>query len=546
MPPAATNLAIDPAARAERDLAAYLAADRAKPLLRFVTCGSVDDGKSTLIGRLLYDSKRLFQDQLATLENDSRRFGTQGQKLDFALLVDGLSAEREQGITIDVAYRFFASDTRKFIVADAPGHEQYTRNMATAASTADLAVILIDATEGVLPQTRRHSHIVRLLGVRSIVLAVNKMDLVGYDQARFDAIVADYAAFAAEAGIGDFTAIPLAAVTGENLTRRSENTPWYAGPTLTEALEAAPTAATAGTGAFAMPVQWVSRPDRSFRGFAGTIARGMVRPGDPVQVLPGGRASRIARIVTFDGDLTEAAAGQAVTLVLTDEVESAAGSTIAAPGEGLATGSAIKADLVWLDERALTVGRSYLLQAGAQQVPARVEAVEAVLPIAGAATATGMTMNAIGAVRIVTDAPIAAASYDDSRALGAFILIDRESHGTVGAGMIRTLTGDTGGRRRTDAPIYAMADQDEAAEALVRRLRAADRPAAVLNEAALRAGVAADLADSDVLPLWRRAVATARLLAESGVTVALTLPPPDGTDAIGDPPPSDPTPDWVI
>ena len=542
----ATNLAIDPAAQAERDLNAYLAADRAKPLLRFVTCGSVDDGKSTLIGRLLYDSKRLFQDQLATLENDSRRFGTQGQKLDFALLVDGLSAEREQGITIDVAYRFFASDTRKFIVADAPGHEQYTRNMATAASTADLAVILIDATQGVLPQTRRHSHIVRLLGVRSIVLAVNKMDLVGYDQTRFDAIVADYAAFAAEAGIGAFTAIPLAAVTGENLTRRSENTPWYAGPTLTEALESAPTAATAGTGAFAMPVQWVSRPDRSFRGFAGTIARGVVRPGDPVQVLPGGRASRIARIVTFDGDLTEAAAGQAVTLVLTDEVESATGSTIAAPGEGLPTGSAIKADLVWLDERALTVGRSYLLQAGAQQVPARVEAVETVLPIAGAATATGMTMNAIGAVRIVTDAPIAAASYDDSRALGAFILIDRESHGTVGAGMIRALTDDTGGRRRTDAPIYAMTGQEEAAEALVRRLRAADRPAAVLNEAALRAGVAADLAAADILPLWRRATATARLLAESGVTVALTLVPPEGATPIGDPLPSDPTPDWVI
>lgn len=546
MPSASTNLAVDAAALAERALAEYLAADRAKPLLRFVTCGSVDDGKSTLIGRLLYDSKRLFQDQLATLENDSRRFGTQGQKLDFALLVDGLSAEREQGITIDVAYRFFASDTRKYIVADAPGHEQYTRNMATAASTADLAVILIDATQGVLPQTRRHSHIVRLLGVRSVVLAVNKMDLAAYDQARFDAIVADYAAFAAEAGISEFTAIPMAAVTGENLTRRSDNTPWYAGPTLAEALEQAPTAATAGVGAFAMPVQWVSRPDRSFRGFAGTIARGVVRPGDPVQVLPGGRASRIARVVTFDGDLPEATAGQAVTLVLTDEVECSAGSTIAAPGDVLASGSALAADLVWLDERALVVGRSYLLQTGAQQVPARVEAIDGVLPIAGAATTSGLGMNAIGTVRIVTDAPVAAAPYGDSRALGAFILIDRESHGTVGAGMIRALTDDTGGRRRTDAPIYAMAGDEEEAEALVRGLRAADRSAAVLDEATLRAGVASDLADGDVLPLWRRAVAAARLLSEAGVTVALTLPPPEGATAIGETAPCGPAPDWVI
>ena len=545
MAPPATNLAFDPAADAERALDAYLAADRAKPLLRFVTCGSVDDGKSTLIGRLLYDSKRLFQNQLASLESDSRRFGTQSGALDFALLVDGLSAEREQGITIDVAYRFFATEKRKFIVADTPGHEQYTRNMATAASTADLAVILIDATKGVLPQTRRHSHIVRLLGVRSIVLAVNKLDLAGYDQGRFDAIVADYAAFAAEAGIGEFTAIPLAAVTGDNLTRPSEHMPWYAGPTLAEALEQAPTATAAGTGAFAMPVQWVSRPNRAFRGFAGTVARGSIRPGDPVQVLPGGRTSRIARIVSFDGDLAQAHAGQAVTLTLTDEVDCAAGSTLAAPGDGLAVGTAITTDLVWLDERALTVGRSYLLQAGAEQVAARVEAIEAVLPIAGAASADGMAMNAIGTVRIVTDAPIAATPYGDSRALGAFILIDRESHGTVGAGMIRTLaTGSVS--RRQDAPVYAMGGQDDAAEALVRRLRAADRQATVLGEATLRAGIAADLAADEVLPLWRRAAATARLLAQSGVTVALTLSPPGGAEPIGEPPPDEPPADWVI
>jgi bifunctional enzyme CysN/CysC len=539
----ATAPVLDPAAQAEADLHAYLAADRAKPLLRFVTCGSVDDGKSTLIGRLLHDSKRLFADQLSTLESDSRRFGTRGGKLDFALLVDGLAAEREQGITIDVAYRFFASDRRKFIVADAPGHEQYTRNMATAASTADLAVILIDATKGVLPQTRRHSHIVRLLGVRRVVLAVNKMDLAGYDRARFDAIVGDYAAFAQGIGIADFAAIPLVAVDGDNVAHRSTAMSWYGGPTLVEALEQAPIAAAGADGVFAMPVQWVNRPDATFRGFSGTIARGTVAVGDAVAVSPGGGASRIARIVTFDGDLAQARAGQAVTLVLADEIECAAGSMIQAADGDIGSGDAITADLVWLDENPAQDAR-YLLQQVAGSTWARIDAVEEVVAIPGAPVAAGLVTNAIARVRIVADRPIAATAYADNRELGAFVLIDRATHATVAAGMIRTL--GTAQARASSAAIYTLAG--EAPAQVIAQLREAGTVAALLDEARLREGVAADLAaDAGTTELWRRGAAVARLLAEHGVTVVLALDAPAGADPVGLPwPGASSEPDWVI
>ena len=312
------------------DIDAYLKQHQHKSLLRFITCGSVDDGKSTLIGRLLYDSKMIFEDQLAALEADSKRVGTQGQEIDFALLVDGLAAEREQGITIDVAYRFFATEKRKFIVADTPGHEQYTRNMVTGASTADLAVILIDARKGVLTQTRRHSYLAHLIGIRNIVLAVNKMDLVGYDQAVFDRIVADYRQFAASIGIADFVAMPISGFKGDNITGLSANTPWYAGPTLIEHLETvALDVASDRAKPFRMPVQWVNRPNLDFRGFAGLIASGTVRPGDAVRVLPSGKTSTVSRIVTFDGDLEAAAAGQSVTLCLADEIDCSRGDVLA-------------------------------------------------------------------------------------------------------------------------------------------------------------------------------------------------------------------------
>ncbi|OYW25668.1 MAG: adenylyl-sulfate kinase, partial [Caulobacter sp. 12-67-6] len=313
------------------DIDAYLEAHQHKTMLRFITCGSVDDGKSTLIGRLLYDSKMIFEDQLAALEADSRRVGTQGQEIDFALLVDGLAAEREQGITIDVAYRFFSTDKRKFIVADTPGHEQYTRNMVTGASTADLAVILIDARKGVLTQTRRHSYLAHLIGIRNLVLAVNKMDLVGYDQARYDAIVADYAAFALSLGITAFTPMPISGFKGDNITEPSDNTPWYSGPTLMQHLETVEVGiATDQAKPLRMAVQWVNRPNLDFRGFSGQISSGSVKPGDAIRVLPGGKTSTISRITTLGADLDEAVAGQSVTLTFADEIDCSRGSVIAA------------------------------------------------------------------------------------------------------------------------------------------------------------------------------------------------------------------------
>ncbi|WP_027443510.1 sulfate adenylyltransferase subunit CysN [Erythrobacter cryptus] len=421
------------------DIEAYLEAHQHKSLLRFITCGSVDDGKSTLIGRLLYDSKMIFEDQLAALEADSKRHGTQGEAIDFALLVDGLAAEREQGITIDVAYRFFTTAKRKFIVADTPGHEQYTRNMVTGASTADLAVILVDARKGVLRQTRRHSYLVHLLGIRHVVLAVNKMDLVDYDEATFAAILADYRAFAESIGIGAFTAIPISGFLGDNITTPSPNTPWYAGPSLIDHLETVELDATAAQARpFRMPVQWVNRPNLDFRGFAGQIASGTIRPGDKVRIVPSGKTSTIARIVTFDGDLDEAVAGQSVTLTLADEVDCSRGDMIAAADDPPQASDQFRATLVWMDEEALKPGRGYWLKLGTQMVTATIQPPEYEIDVNTLEHLAAKTLglNAIGVVEFATDRPIVFEPYATARELGGFILIDKFTNATVAAGMI--------------------------------------------------------------------------------------------------------------
>ncbi len=421
------------------DIDAYLAQHRDKSLLRFITCGSVDDGKSTLIGRLLYDSKTIFDDQLAALEADSKRVGTQGQNIDFALLVDGLAAEREQGITIDVAYRFFATARRKFIVADTPGHEQYTRNMVTGASTADLAVILIDARKGVLTQTRRHSYLAHLLGIRNLVLAVNKMDLIGYDRARYDAIVADYSAFAEQLGIAAFTPLPISGFIGDNITARSANTPWYAGPTLIEHLEAVPVETQAAQArGFRLPVQWVNRPNLDFRGFAGLIASGSVHPGDQVRVLPSARTSTVARIVTADGDLPGAVAGQSVTLTLTDEVDCSRGDVIVAAADPPQVADQFETTLVWMADEPLLPGRSYWLKLATQTVSATVQPPKYAVNVNTMEhiAAKSLELNAIGVATIATDRPIVFEPYADSKTLGGFILIDKLTNATAAAGLI--------------------------------------------------------------------------------------------------------------
>ncbi|MDX3899582.1 MAG: sulfate adenylyltransferase subunit CysN [Sphingobium sp.] len=434
---------IDPIYRTDaliaRDIDAYLETHQHKSLLRFITCGSVDDGKSTLIGRLLYDSKMIFEDQLAALEADSKRVGTQGQEIDFALLVDGLAAEREQGITIDVAYRFFATEKRKFIVADTPGHEQYTRNMVTGASTADLAVILIDARKGVLTQTRRHSYLSHLIGIRNIVLAVNKMDLVGYDQAVFDRIVADYSAFAASIGITRFTPIPISGFRGDNITASSPNTPWYGGPSLIQHLETVEIDNVSDQQKpFRMAVQWVNRPNLDFRGFSGLIASGSIKPGDAVRVLPSGKTSTISRIVTLDGDLDEAVAGQSVTLCLADEIDCSRGDVIAAADNPPEAAAQFEANIVWMDDEPLIVGRGYWLKLGTQTVSATVQEPKYTINVNTMEhlAAKTLELNAIGVAEISTDRPIIFTPYAEDRRLGGFILIDKITNRTVGAGML--------------------------------------------------------------------------------------------------------------
>jgi len=429
----------DIAARvAELGIEGYLAEHERKSLLRFITCGSVDDGKSTLIGRLLYESQLILDDQMAALEADSRRVGTQGGALDFALLVDGLAAEREQGITIDVAYRFFTTASRKFIVADTPGHEQYTRNMVTGASTADLAVILVDARKGLLPQTRRHSFVVALMGIRQVLVAVNKMDLVGYDPSVFTAIEAEYRALAAELGIPSVTCIPLSALHGDNLTTRSGHMPWYDGPDLLTCLEQAPVDDAARGGPFRMPVQWVSRPDANFRGFAGTVVSGTVRPGDRVRVLPSGVDTTVARIVTAAGDVAQAEVGQAVTLTLADEVDVSRGDVLADAQRPPTVSDQFEAHQVWLNERELLPGRRYLLKLGTRTVNATVARPKYRVSITTLehTAAPTLRMNEIGVANVAVDRPLVFDPYADNRDLGGFILVDRLTNETVGAGMV--------------------------------------------------------------------------------------------------------------
>ena len=420
------------------DIGAYLESHRYKSLLRFITCGSVDDGKSTLIGRLLYESKMIFDDQLAALERDSKKHGTRGGEIDFALLVDGLAAEREQGITIDVAYRFFSTDKRKFIVADTPGHEQYTRNMITGASTADLAVILIDARRGVLTQTRRHSYLVSLMGIRRVVLAVNKMDLVEYSRATFDKIVAEYRDFAAQLGLSDITSIPMSAVYGDNVLEPGTNMPWYEGATLMRHLENVEVGDDLTERPFRMPIQWVNRPNLDFRGFCGQIAAGAVQAGDRVRILPSGREAVVARIVTADGDLPSAVAGQSVTLTLDREVDVSRGDVIAAADAPPEVAGQFGATLVWMHEAPMLPGRAYLMKIGARTVAATVAPLKYKVNVNTLEhqAAERLELNDIGVCELELDRSIPFEPYSESRSLGGFILIDRLTSSTVGAGML--------------------------------------------------------------------------------------------------------------
>ncbi|MDT8442883.1 MAG: sulfate adenylyltransferase subunit CysN [Desulfuromonadales bacterium] len=421
------------------DIHAYLKSQEEKSLLRFITCGSVDDGKSTLIGRLLWDSKMIFEDQLATLKTDSKRVGTQGEEIDYALLLDGLQAEREQGITIDVAYRYFSTDKRKFIVADTPGHEQYTRNMVTGASNAQVAIILIDARKGILTQTRRHSYLVSLVGIRHVVLAINKMDLVDYSASRFEAIRKEYELFSARLGFGRITAIPISALNGDNVIEPSIKTPWYNGPSLLEHLETVDIADPAAGKPFRMRVQWVNRPNLDFRGFCGTIASGSIRPGDDVLVTSSGQTSRVARIVSMDGDLDEAIAGQAVTLTLEDEIDVSRGDLLSTAGKCPAHSERFTAKLVWLHEQPMQPGRSYLLKAGATTAQVKVEELRYKINVNTLQQETGkqLDLNEVGFCSLNISRAISFDSYHDNRASGSFILIDRMTNATVGAGMIR-------------------------------------------------------------------------------------------------------------
>ncbi|WP_207100783.1 sulfate adenylyltransferase subunit CysN [Paracoccus shandongensis] len=422
-----------------QDIDAYLLKHQHKTMLRFITCGSVDDGKSTLIGRLLYDSKMIFEDQLASLEADSKVSGTQGGDIDFALLVDGLAAEREQGITIDVAYRFFATDKRKFIVADTPGHEQYTRNMVTGASTADLAVILIDARQGVLTQTRRHSYLVNLLGIKNIVLAVNKMDLVDYSAERFYEIVADYSHFARQIGMDSFLPIPISGLKGDNIVTKSPHMHWYQGPTLLGHLEDAPVNDTRMQDRpFRMAVQWVNRPHLDFRGFAGQVSAGTVRPGDPIRVLPSGKVTTVKSIATFDGDLAQAVAGQSVTLTFADEIDCSRGDVIVQADAPCETADQFEATLVWMSDAEMLPGRPYLLKIGTQTVSATITEPKYEVNVNTMEHLASKTLglNAIGVVNISTDRPVPFEAYADNPDLGGFILIDRMTNATIAAGML--------------------------------------------------------------------------------------------------------------
>jgi len=530
------------------DIHAYLKAQEEKSMLRFITCGSVDDGKSTLIGRLLWDSKMIFEDQLAALEADSRRVGTQGANIDYALLLDGLQAEREQGITIDVAYRFFSTDKRKFIVADTPGHEQYTRNMVTGASTAQVAVILIDARKGVLTQTRRHSYLVSLVGIRHVVLAINKMDLVDFSAARFEEIRAEYEAFAAGLGFDQIAAIPISALNGDNVLERSANTPWHQGPTLMQHLETVQVTDAAGGKPFRMRVQWVNRPNLDFRGFCGTIASGSVHPGDPVLVTSSGQTSRVARIVTMDGDLEKAVAGQAVTLTLTDEIDISRGDTLADPGERPYHADRLEAKVVWLHEEALQPGRSYLLKAGAATTPAQVAELKFKVNVNTLQQEPGATLalNEVGVCSLSLGKPLTFDSYRENRGTGSFILIDRLTNATVAAGMIHQPLLRAAGATWQDLELDKQAraglkgqqarllwftgpvgaDQSALARLAEKRLHSLGKHTAILDGESLGPvfGRGREFSAADPFEQSRRVAEVARLLVESGLLVLVACP----------------------
>ncbi len=420
------------------DILAYLEAQENKSLLRFITCGSVDDGKSTLIGRLLFESKLLFEDQLTALEADSQKVGTQGGDIDFALLVDGLAAEREQGITIDVAYRFFSTDKRKFIVADTPGHEQYTRNMATGASTAELAILLIDARHGLLTQTRRHSFIVSMLGVRKLVLAVNKMDLVDYSEQVYEDILAEYSVFAEALDVDTITAIPVSALKGDNVTEAGDNMPWYSGPTLLEHLETIPVGDQAREQSFRMPVQWVNRPNLDFRGFSGQVASGEIRPGDRVKVMPSGTETTVARLVTYDGDLEVAHAGQSVTITLNDEVDASRGDVVVTADDPSGVADQFQAHVLWMSEKPMMPGRPYVMKIGAREATVTPSKLKHKINVNTLAKepSKNLGLNEIGVCNVSIDRDIAFDAYKASRATGGFIMIDRMTNNTVGMGLL--------------------------------------------------------------------------------------------------------------
>ncbi|KFA08829.1 sulfate adenylyltransferase subunit CysN [Xanthomonas vasicola] len=528
-------------------IGAYLQQHESKPLLRFITCGSVDDGKSTLIGRLLYDSKRLFDDQLAVLESDSRRHGTQGEGIDYALLMDGLAAEREQGITIDVAYRYFDTDQRKFIVADCPGHEQYTRNMATGASTADVAVVLVDARKGLLAQTHRHSYIVSLLGIRHVVLAVNKMDLVDYDAQVFAAIADAYKTLAAQLGITDVQCIPLSALAGENLSSASTRMPWYSGPHLLQHLDTVQLEPPEAGSGLRLPVQWVNRPNAQFRGYAGTIAAGQVRVGDAVLVVPSGRRTQVASVLDANGEVSSARAGQAVTLTLRDEIDISRGDIIAAIDDPPEVADQFAAHLLWMDDAALLPGRPYWLKIGTRTVTASISEIKHKVDVntQERLAAKRLELNEVGYCNLALDEPIAFSPYARNRVLGGFILIDRQSNATVAAGTLefalrragnvhwQHLDVDRSARARIkgQAPRVLWftglsgAGKSTVANLVDKRLHSLGYHTFILDGDNVRHGLNRDLGftDEDRVENIRRVAEVARLMADAGLIVLVSF-----------------------
>ncbi|WP_031553532.1 sulfate adenylyltransferase subunit CysN [Parvularcula oceani] len=530
----------------EDDVVGYLQRHEDKSLLRFITCGSVDDGKSTLIGRLLYDAQMLYEDQVASLTADSKKQGTQGQDIDFALLVDGLAAEREQGITIDVAYRFFSTEKRKFIVADTPGHEQYTRNMATGASTAELAVLLVDARAGLMTQTRRHSFICSSLGIRKIVLAVNKMDLVDFDQKRFEEIEADYRAFAKDLGFDDILCIPMSALTGDNITTPSDKTPYYDGPPLLEHLESV-SSTRQEEAPFRLPVQWVNRPNLDFRGFSGTVASGSIKPGDPIIAIPSGRRSTVSRIVTMDGDLQEAGPLQAVTLTLEDEIDISRGDMICGKDSPAEQSDQFSARLLWMADDAMLPGRQYLFKTANNTVPGQVSKLKHKIDVNTLAEKPGKTLalNEIAAVNLNLSAPIAFDPYEENRQTGSFVVIDRQTNATVGAGMIdfslrraaNVVWQDLEVGREERAALkhqrpamlwftgLSGSGKSTIANLVEKRLYDMGRHTAILDGDNVRHGLNKDLGftDADRVENIRRVAETAKLMLDAGLIVMVSF-----------------------